>query len=261
MSRIGLNLGLISIAAILPVQATNLIVDGNFSQGNPTIPNTQAGYWAVPTANGGLGAPGGWNVEFNGTSLDCLITDNSASLVTASSGDVCGTAEAQNWGFNYSIQNPISGNYFAMDASGNYNGPLYQTISGLTVGQQYVLTFYSATDQQYGYSQTINANWGVDAYAGSAAPPLGFSGNYTAVGALISPSNNQTWTQETYNFSATSMTETIAFLAESAYGSGPPFALLSNISLTATPEPGTFLLLGLGMLGIPVLYKIRKKKD
>lgn len=40
----------------------------------------------------------------------------------------------------------------------------------------------------------------------------------------------------------------------------PPFALLDGVSVTQTPEPGTCMLLGLGLLGIPIARKVLKKR-
>jgi PEP-CTERM motif len=252
------------LLAALPMQATNLVTNGSFT-GSPSASAGSAGYWAVPTTSGGAGLPNGWNVAVTGgTPLDCIVTNNSASLVTSATGNVCGAAEGQTWGFNYSVQAPPGGgNYFGMDASAGYNAPLYQTISGLTAGQQYVLTFEAAADQQNGFTQSITANWGVDAYGnpgGSTLPPSTFAGNYISIGAQLTPVNNEAWTAESYTFTAASAMETIAFLANSPAGSGPPFALLSNVSLTATPEPGTCLLLGIGLMGIPAFSRLLKKR-
>jgi hypothetical protein len=76
----------------------------------------------------------------------------------------------------------------------------------------------------------------------------------------LTPSNTQTWQVVTENFVASATTETLAFLAGSPEASGPPFALLSNVSLTSTPEPGTMALLGLGILSIPALSRLYKKR-
>ena len=265
------NAGLAILLAVMlnppSAQASNLILNGNFSAGAGVTAisgsTTQAGYWASPTGTGTSAyLPSNWNiVATNGTAtLDCVVVNNTPSLVTNASGDVCGNAESQTWGFNYTVPNaPISGNYFGMDATPGYQGPLYQTVSaGISVGQTYILSFYAAVDQQYGFTQSITANWDVAVYGGSAAPTS--TTTYTSIGNALAPSNSQQWVLETYSFVATSTTETIAFLANSTAGSGPPFALLSNVSLNATPEPGTMILMGLGLLSIPMLHKLRKKR-
>jgi hypothetical protein len=249
----------------MPVQASNLVTNGNFTAGSPTIPSGQAGYQAVAGAPGGGTVPTGWQTEVpSGVSatsvLDCVIVHN--SVAQGSTGNVCGGAEGQNWGFTYATPNaPGGGNYFGMDGDSGYQGPLYQTISGLTVGQTYVLTFDAAVNQQSGISGNITAYWGVGFFAGSNPPPTTASSYTDPMGTVgLTPSNTQTWQVVTENFVASATTETLAFLAGSPEASGPPFALLSNVSLTSTPEPGTMALLGLGLLSIPALSRLYKKR-
>jgi Carbohydrate binding domain/PEP-CTERM motif len=266
--RAALGLSTIALLTVLPTQAANLITNGDFTQGNPNIPSSQAGYQAVA----GVGTvPTGWHTEvpagINATDvLDCVILHNGVSQ--GSSGDVCGGAESQNWGWKYTEPNlPAAagtGNYFAMDGdligTQGWEGPLYQTINGLTAGQQYTLSFYASANQQANISGTVTAYWGVDFYAGSNAPPTTAS-SYTDPQGTTGLSPGAAWQLVTETFTATSSQETLAFMANSPeQTSGPPFALLADVQLTATPEPGTFMLLGLGLIGIPALSKFGKKK-
>jgi hypothetical protein len=267
LQRVLLGLSSMTLLIGLPAQASSLVVNGNFTAGAPGGV-TGAGYQAT------TGSPGGWSVEVpGGTSttnvLDCVVTGG-ANVVGATA-NVCGHAENQNWGFNYAVSSvptnsnfPTGGNFFAMDGGTGYQGPLYQTISGLTVGQNYTLTFDAATDQQYNFSPIISAYWGVAFYNSSLGAPsttlTGGTTTYHDTAAITETTTAQAWTLETFNFTATSASETLAFLAGSSVGaSDPPFALLSDVSLTATPEPGTFVLLGLGLLSIPAARKFRKK--
>jgi hypothetical protein len=263
--RAAAGLSALAFLVALPVGATNLIMDGNFTGIPAGATQGTNGYWAAPVAGGA--APTGWSVEIPSPSnspLDCVLTHPTNASITNSNGNVCGVAEGQNWGFRVALPAggvPGGGNVFAMDAQstgGNYTAPLYQQITGLTAGNMYALTFYASADQQSGFTQSITAQWGVDAYGGTALPPTS-AASYSAVGSMMAP--GAAWMLETFMFKAAASTETIAFLALSNdTTAGPPFALLSNVSLTATPEPGTMMLLGLGLLGIPVLRKRRKKK-
>ena len=257
-SRGLLGFSLVAFLAVVPAQA-NLLIDGNFTA-NPTA-TSGAGYQAT------TGHPGGWSViqTNGGNTLDCVVTGG--ATVNTATADVCGVAEGQNWGFNYAVSAvpvtaayPTGGNYFAMDGGTGYQGPLYQTIAGLTAGSTYTLNFYEATDQQYGFSPIINAFWGVAFYSGSAAPTVATT--YTPTTPILETTTPEAWTLETFNFVATSSTQTLAFLAGSTNSTSaqPPFALLSDVTLTAAPEPSTLMLFGLALLAIPALRFARKKR-
>ena len=56
---------------------------------------------------------------------------------------------------------PGGGNYIAMDGTSPVATPLEQTVSGLTVGQSYSLTFQWAAGQFYGYSGATTESWQV----------------------------------------------------------------------------------------------------
>jgi len=57
---------------------------------------------------------------------------------------------------------------------------------------------------------------------------------------------------ESFSYIATSSTEVLSFLAVGTPSGVPPFALLDGVSLNANtvPEPESYTLLGIGLLGI-----------
>lgn len=136
---------------------------------------------------------------------------------------------------------PGGGNVFASDAL-YWPGVLSQTVTGLTVGKAYTLTFDYAMAQQTGFSGANKDNfWQV-----------GF-GNATQNSALLSLEDGgfSGWKTASMTFTATSVSEVLSFLAKGTAPGAPPFMLLDDVALaSAVPEPATWTMLlgGLGLL-------------
>ena len=105
----------------------------------------------------------------------------------------------------YSIANsPDGGNFVAIDGDPLYTAPLSQTISGLTVGHEYQLSFYQASGQQKGDSRATTEYWGVT-----------FGGGVGQTSTVMdTPSQGSTrWTLQTMDFVATGASDALKFVA------------------------------------------------
>jgi hypothetical protein len=219
----------ISLAASLAVttaaQATQFVTNGSFS--SLTLGLGLIGTRGTNNATGW--STSGYNIVFNNATTSLA----SVALWDASNGG------ANSW----NGMAPGGVNFVAMD--GDYDtSPINQTITGLTPGKSYTLSFEYAFSQQKGYTgatlQNISASFGGSTIFTSspnyALPSSGFSG----------------WSTETLNVTATNTSEVLSFLA---YGNMPfpPFALLTAVSLTgAVPEPASWamMIVGLGAIGV-----------
>jgi hypothetical protein len=132
---------------------------------------------------------------------------------------------------------------------------LSQSIAGLTIGNQYTVSF-----------DDLVSNRGADTYNGafSWAVSLG-SETHDSTGITIPKAwGSSDWLHNTISFTATSTTEVLKFLANSTIGVAPePIFLLDNVSISnttvaAVPEPETYALMlaGLGAIG----FAARRRK-
>ena len=146
---------------------------------------------------------------------------------------------------------PGGGNFIAAD--GAYNpGAITQTINGLTIGNVYTLSFYWAGAQQYGasYTSATTENWTVT---------LGNQSQTTKTVSVVNKGFSG-WMQQTFDYTATSTSETLSFLAAGTPTGQPPFSLLGGVTLNVVPEPSTWMLfVGLGAAGT-VISIVRRRR-
>jgi hypothetical protein len=144
---------------------------------------------------------------------------------------------------------PDGGAFIGADPS-YQPGAISQTINGLTVGANYVLSFDWA-----GAEQTIASG------AHGEGPTtegwqVSLGGQTQSTGTDNTPAGGfSAWQNQQFTFTATSTSELLSFLATGGPSSSlPPFSLLDGVSLnqvTSTPEPASWTMLvgGLGLLG------------
>ena len=134
-------------------------------------------------------------------------------------------------------RSPDGGNAIAADAKHEV-GTMYQTITGLTAGDTYAVSFYQASMQQIGYSGSYTGDWQVS-----------FGQDALVSQTLSNPAGRTSpWTLQTLMFSATAASETLGFLAQASTGAQPPFLLLDGVSVTDVPEPSSLSMLALAGL-------------
>lgn len=237
---------LASMAA--PVSATNLVKNGGFemTQFDPGASSqftTQVDDWLNAVSQGRA----------------YLFFPNTATTTGAAY-----TAVSHNYTLVLAAAttSPANGNFIGIDSDTDIGGidqsllPITQTITDLTPGRDYDLSFWWAAAQEKNvvHGQTTD-KWVVsliDAVHNTSEtfetpvitiPDQGFSG----------------WMKQTFTYKATNATEVLEFLARGTPSGLPPFALLDDVQLQEAPEPASLLLMVGGFAAIAGLRRQRRR--
>lgn len=144
-----------------------------------------------------------------------------------------------------------NGGYFVM-AVGDapYRDAIYQTLSGLTIGQKYEVSFYQAAGQAIPETDPTTERW-IVSFGGSTK----YSQKFSLPGKGVGP-----WELQTLDFIADATTLNLTFLADGTPSGGPPVSFLDGVAVYAVPEPGSMALSVLGMLSMGIISLRRRKK-
>jgi hypothetical protein len=136
------------------------------------------------------------------------------------------------WG-PFPATSPDGGNFIQADGSSGLAYPLSQSISGLTAGQSYTVSFYQAAGQQLNDSGATTEYWQVT---------LGSDTQSSAV--MNTPSEGvYPWEPQTLTLTADNTTDLLSFLAVGS-GGVPPYVFLDGVDMESTvPEPSALMLL------------------
>jgi hypothetical protein len=155
----------------------------------------------------------------------------------------------------------------------NYSRPISQTISGLTVGSQYEVSFWQTGGEWAGITGGYNNGWQVSfgsdtriAGAANGSALMNVAASRPSTTATVDP-----WTKQTLTFTANNTSQLLSFLATSPSGDVPPMALLTGVTFqaastsTSVPEPleyvGTIVGLGVCLVLRSKLTKAKSEDD
>ncbi len=240
-----LAFGLIALAAAVPGPANaglNLVQNGNFSATGGMTQNTEFG----------TDAPFGDNLpdwsSVGSKAYNILWFAGTQSTVNASGQYSNGTSGSEK--LYATTTNPPSGdNFISMDGDPTLTGAVTQSISGLVANSLYQVSF------SWGAGQ-LQSKTG--ATTESIEVSLGAQNQFTNT-VSNGTGGFSGWYQASFNFVATSATETLSFLSKGTPSGLPPVAVLTDISLTKVPEPAAIGLFGIGLGALGVLRGLRRK--
>jgi hypothetical protein len=233
------------VAASPMAGAVDLITNGGFENGTVGqigVDGSLAGWVsaAIPS--------GGFPLNFN---LDLTLAQSGFSATFGMPPTtVTKTLAGPNNGYGNGLsQSPDGGNFFGAQV-GSFVGPFSQTVSGLTIGNQYEVSLYWAAASLTGATQSIIAGWSID-----------FGGSQVTTGTkTIAAEGFDGWNSFNYTFTAANSSQALTFTSIGNAANG--FVLLDGVRMSevAVPEPSTYALAAIATAVMGVLARRRKAR-
>jgi hypothetical protein len=183
----------------------------------------------------------------------------------------------------------VSGNYVEADGNPTYESGFNYSVTGLTPGQTYTLSFYQGASQQTGFATNLSTTnrWIVSLGTaglqlnnnGPTDPVYGPTETYSNSDAnasiaasplmTVAPGGTVGWQYVTVNLKADATTDLLSFLAWGDNGSTinlPPIAFLAGVDSppglgAGVPEPDAWALLLLGFGGLGVALRAHRRSN
>lgn len=279
--------GLLAAAGFAPAAHASILSNGNFTVTSGTFATAGGGINTLKsdgvtgdyTTGGNITS---WTVQDVGTAsgLALLYTaGNQGNTSTANEGVVL-TGRFGNFsvydpgnvagatGGAIPNTSPGGGNFVVADGAVGYQVAIYQTLTSLSPGTVYAVNFWYAAGQQYAFNGTTTEGWQVS--LSSTAQLTQTAANGTTIqdtpaqaGGGLAQGAFQGWAQQTFNFTASSSSQVLTFLSLGTPSGQPPVDFLSAVSVTAaaTPEPGSLVMIGGGLLSLACLIRYRRKRN
>ena len=234
--------GLAFMAPTAAMASPNLVQNGDFEQ--TTMTDGQGNFTPeqITTTNLADWSTTGYNFVFGANTASTVgSTGQNGQLTLYNGSAVPGGAILG--------QSPTGGNFVGAD--GAYDvGAITQTLTGLTKGASYAVSFSWAGVQQSGYTGVTTEQWIV-----------GFGGQTQSTAVVTDASHGFTgWMNQTFTFKADGTSDVLSFLAAGTPPGEPPFSLLDGVSAVQVPEPSTLALLA-GAAALCVGFTIRRARS